>query len=858
MIKTSKWVSILCAMMIGVLFFLAVTAVFLVSGVISIGKNTLTITTSGAETLYDGTPLTNHNWRMSSGTLKKGHQLSVEMNSSQTNVGQCENDIDVKITDELGADVTGDYTINYNLGILKVNPRTLVITSSSASKDYDGEPLVSPDYEIMTERDGLIDGHTATVIVTGHIVLPGTVPNTIETVHVFDEDEKDVTTNYHLVLREGQLAVYGEGFGPGGGPGSGDNNFGDGTGEFGSGDEPGTDAPSTDEPGTEELSTDDPETEEVNPGTEPETDEPVTDELSTDEPGTDQPETDTDETQTDPPKEDVGFDGDLPTNSSQNDDLLLFSIFTEIMDTIYLKVQSFGDYTGTGWNEATAYEHLILDQYAASYLTGIALQNAGQSMHSIEIKSFCGNYALPYYCAPGIGNHTPPVNDLGFAGDTEPIYTAGYYRYHSDGLPNHDDVVLAYEQAYRAFVYEQYLQIDDESLEYMQNLIDEQGFDRNDPFVIQKVAAYIQNAGAYNLEYAKELDQEDNIAIAFLDRYKEGVCRHYASAATLMFRAMGIPARYTVGVMAKTLPNTWTNVTAKQAHAWVEVYIDGVGWIMVEVTGSSSSGDGGSDQPETLGKLTLTPATIKKKYDGTPLDASLVESPVLNGFHEWEKKGYTYEVVLSGVRTEAGKTQSRIEHLVIYDPDHNDVTDKFIITKKTGIVHVYYERLDFQSQDCEMVYNGTKPELIVTYDGAYDLKFNIKITSTVSSSVGTRKNTFSVKLYDQNGDEVTDQYWIVPSTGTVVITPLELTIKAGDAKKVYDGTPLRSDAYEIIEGVLAEGHTIGMCQVEGSQLDIGRSDNIILHVLILDQNGNDVTSNYLVKDMPGKLVVTYK
>ena len=44
------------------------------------------------------------------------------------------------------------------------------------------------------------------------------------------------------------------------------------------------------------------------------------------------------------------------------------------------------------------------------------------------------------------------------------------------------------------------------------------------------------------------LDEEANIVTAFLsDRYTEGVCRHYASAATMIFRALKIPARYTIG-----------------------------------------------------------------------------------------------------------------------------------------------------------------------------------------------------------------------------------------------------------------------------------------------------------------------
>ena len=52
MFRKSKWVSLLSAMMIGVLFFLAVTAVLLISGVLSLNKTNLTFTTDSVEALY--------------------------------------------------------------------------------------------------------------------------------------------------------------------------------------------------------------------------------------------------------------------------------------------------------------------------------------------------------------------------------------------------------------------------------------------------------------------------------------------------------------------------------------------------------------------------------------------------------------------------------------------------------------------------------------------------------------------------------------------------------------------------------------------------------------------------------------
>ena len=62
--------------------------------------------------------------------------------------------------------------------------------------------------------------------------------------------------------------------------------------------------------------------------------------------------------------------------------------------------------------------------------------------------------------------------------------------------------------------------------------------------------------------------------------------------------------------------------------------------------------------------------------------------------------------------------------------------------------------------------------------------------------------------------------------------------------------------YEIAEDALIEGHSIAICDVIGSQTDIGRSDNIIAHIKIHDADGKDVTSNYSIKLLTGKLKVT--
>jgi hypothetical protein len=65
---------------------------------------------------------------------------------------------------------------------------------------------------------------------------------------------------------------------------------------------------------------------------------------------------------------------------------------------------------------------------------------------------------------------------------------------------------------------------------------------------------------------------------------EKGVSNNINSAATLVYRYLGIPARYVVGYGAHSDGGT-TTVTTKAAHSWCEVYVSGIGWIIVDATG---------------------------------------------------------------------------------------------------------------------------------------------------------------------------------------------------------------------------------------------------------------------------------
>ena len=76
-----------------------------------------------------------------------------------------------------------------------------------------------------------------------------------------------------------------------------------------------------------------------------------------------------------------------------------------------------------------------------------------------------------------------------------------------------------------------------------------------------------------------------NALVNFL-KSKSGFCQQYAAAAAVLMRQAGLPSRVVLGYSHQE-PNVDTGqfvVTTSDAHAWVEVYFSGIGWIPFDPT----------------------------------------------------------------------------------------------------------------------------------------------------------------------------------------------------------------------------------------------------------------------------------
>ena len=92
----------------------------------------------------------------------------------------------------------------------------------------------------------------------------------------------------------------------------------------------------------------------------------------------------------------------------------------------------------------------------------------------------------------------------------------------------------------------------------------------------------------YNYDTTVDLRDSENFIESFLFDTKSGYCVHFASAMVLMLRDAGVPARYVNGYLFEG-GNDF--VMSTDAHAWVEAYIDGMGWMTFEPTATKESSE---------------------------------------------------------------------------------------------------------------------------------------------------------------------------------------------------------------------------------------------------------------------------
>ena len=207
----------------------------------------------------------------------------------------------------------------------------------------------------------------------------------------------------------------------------------------------------------------------------------------------------------------------------------------------------------------------------------------------------------------------------------ESPYTVHYLHINESCLGSLDDLwEISYttdsiyswynEEQYRHIAYEKYLDVNTTdamakslALQWGGRSIDS-AEDRYS--VACDIRQYLKNTCRYSTSPGKVPAEKDFVEY-FLTETHEGYCTYFATSAVMMLRSAGIPARYVEGYMFRTgagtengeygsyveyKQNDYNNgmqyskklvtvsVPDSAAHAWVEYYVDGIGWVDFEVT----------------------------------------------------------------------------------------------------------------------------------------------------------------------------------------------------------------------------------------------------------------------------------
>lgn len=693
-------------------------------GTLSVEPIVLRFQTGSAEKVYDGTPLTSGEWKQISGTLASGDYFAtIRTVGAQTDAGTEANKLSVTVVDAGGKDITAKaYKIEVDAGELKVTPRRVTITSSNAEKYYDGLPLIERSY--FYQPTAFVTNHYPTTSFTGSQTAVGSSENFFTAKVIDSSQSKDVSHNYEIVYKYGLLTVLPNPDMPekGACDGSCGGTCEEHRGEDGEGGEGG----------------------------------------------------------------EGGSGGTTLGGPMEQDDDRVYAAYRYYLREsvpVYFREKSYGNYTGSGWTEGEA--TTVSTSHSPLFFAGTQMQVMGFSHTRLELTmaEFCPTI-VPYYLTYRNGEDANLTgNDISLSSPSKSYYT---FIQHMDEDQLYDLIEKSktrwYGNAnerkqYEAFVYENYLDVPASTKTALLALAAENGIVANSSTLITDIQEYISHAAKYRLDIEEFPEGADRV-IHFLTVTKEGYCQHFASAATLMFRAFGIPARYTVGFMSMSRADYQeVEITGQNAHAWVEIYLDNIGWIPLEVTAALEGTMGTMNgQPVLLapdGKIMITVSTYsaEKVFDSHQFEEYQGEKYRIS--YGWLLKGHSLIATVKESRpglAYPGTSVNVLELCRIVDSSGKDVTDMYHIEVIQGESVILKRPITIVSASAEKIYDG-----MVLSDGRWwcygglapGHKLNVTVTGSIQRQ-GVAQNTFTWSIVNEkNGSDQSYCYDVTVVYGTL-------------------------------------------------------------------------------------------
>ena len=275
--------------------------------------------------------------------------------------------------------------------------------------------------------------------------------------------------------------------------------------------------------------------------------------------------------------------------------------------------------------------------------------------------------------------------------------------------------------------------------------------------------------------------------------------------------------------------------------------VTNVGTVRVTVTGKGNYAGSADVAYQILpAKLIVTTPSDSTVYNGKPLTAE--------GGVEGFVNNETAVFETTGSQTEVGESENTY---AIYWSDEGTTAKRsnYTVEEHIGTLTVteYADEIVAVANDVTMTYDGMPHRAEVTVTGVpegYSVKtaWSGAEVTDVTGADGLVANVDEIVVVNAEGKDVTDSLKITKKPGKLVIEPKELTVVTMGASKPYDGTPLTANGK--IEGFV-NGETAAFAVV-GSQTEVGECTN----AYTIEWSGNAKQGNYTVKEDLGKLEVT--
>lgn len=261
----------------------------------------------------------------------------------------------------------------------------------------------------------------------------------------------------------------------------------------------------------------------------------------------------------------------------------VMTVVTDLNGRIYLKGMSYANYENNKWSVLTDEQANDYPQdFQAFIMTANYQERSTVTIDTVNKESIV---YTPYYLASINDTFSPVCDVLVSNSDKATNYSMSVMPYSESELDNFSMDFSSQVYDYDNFVKNYYLKLPYDTKLAMLKIAEENNLTgvstQNIP---QAVKQFVSHSASYSLNTQKVPDGRD-VAEWFLNDAETGYCMHFANAAAVMLRALGVPARYVTGYCADVVDGK-AIVTSDNAHAWVEYYDSSIGWIPLDATSS--------------------------------------------------------------------------------------------------------------------------------------------------------------------------------------------------------------------------------------------------------------------------------